>query len=691
MGKVTWYFSRLVSMSPSEIGYRILQRARIKEDRRLISKPYLSNSSTDKVNGWVRYQQERDTNFFFRWQDRNSLVQLMSDNFPLGKQATLTIANDLLDHRFEFFGRSFQFGTFIPWQCDPITGRNWPEKFWADIDIRDGEIYGGVKWVWEINRHHHLVTLAKAYFLSGDERFANEVCAQLDDWIKNNPPAIGINWTSPLEMAIRIINWSWALAFIRSSAALTCSLFSTIQRSIAEQANHIARYLSAYSSANNHLIGEAAGLVFAGFCFPWLVEAERWREKGIATLTQEIQRQIHSDGLPAEQATHYLEFILDFYLLTWRLLELNGISVPIIWGNRLEAASNFIRHIVDENGNIPSIGDSDNARVVPLNDFPKANNFLSILASAAVILKHPGFKSAAKGWDEKSHWLLGERGQEAFDSLPLTNKYVQSTAFRKGGYCVMRVPGRVLGFDIGPLGYLSTAAHGHADALSLYLSVNGQPVLIDPGTFAYQEGGKWRDFFRGTAAHNTIMVDLQNQSEIQGTFLWGQKAKAYLERWESNDKYDLAIAYHDGYRKLGVIHRRSVLYYKSDLILVKDVLEGSGWHQFSQLWHLPIDSEVSPGSLAFEIRSERNRLYILPLHDNLTSSDLYYGHQDPIQGWVSPHYGEIVPAPVISFSAQCDFPVSILTAIFIPLGSSEFSPGELLQRIDNYKNLLEVG
>jgi hypothetical protein len=388
---------------------------------------------------------------------------------------------------------------------------------------------------------------------------------------------------------------------------LTEELFGRIISAQTAQTNFIGRHLSKFSSANNHLIGEAAGLAVVGLSLPWLKGAKGWQKKGLAILTAEISKQIHPDGVPAEQAINYLAFDLDFYLLVWQTAVRQGVPIPAIWQERLGAASDFISSLMDNSGGVPALGDSDDGRVLALDERPEANVFRSILASAAVLLERPDFKTIAAEWDEKSHWFWGQSGREVFERLERRPLAQSSKLFKVGGYGLMAHKDTRLLLDFGPLGYLSLAAHGHADALSLLLSAENQPILIDSGTYAYREGGQWRRYFRGTSAHNTIVINGLDQSEMRGDFLWGRGATAQLLDWQTTADYDLITAEHDGYTNLGFTHRRTVLFYKPDWILVEDYLSGSGTHQIEQNWHFPIGAKVEKTADAINVRINRTR------------------------------------------------------------------------------------
>ncbi len=660
-------------MEPAEIVHRIGNQINLWRERSTIKKPnYDYTPYPIAVETFKKFKEQGWTNFF-NWGEEAIRREQIQSQFPDGVRATLEAAAGLLGNNITFFGQTFKLDIPINWFKDPLTGNIWPKAFWAAVDIRDGKTVGGVKWVRELNRHHHFVTLGKAYWLSGEERFAELLCNQFSTWIEQNPPLIGVNWTSALGNAIRVINWIWALQFIYQSPSLSEELFGRIISALVAQVAFISHHLSKYSSANNHLIGEAAGLAFVGLTMPWLHHAKSWQKQGMAILTEEIEKQIYPDGVMAEQAINYLAFDLDFYLLVWQTAVQQNLPIPAIWQERLEAACNFIGHIMDESGGVPAIGDSDDGRVLALDDHPKANRFQSILATAAVLLKRPDFKALAGELDEKSYWLLGESGRITFESLAKKPPQLNSRAFKDGGYYVMRQGNRHLLFDCGPLGYLSLAAHGHADTLSLLLTIGGQPILVDPGTYAYREEGDWRRFFRGTSAHNTIVIDSFDQSEMQGDFLWGRQAKTRILNWQTNDKFDLCTAEHDGYLPLKVTHRRSILFYKPDWILVKDFLDGEGSHQIEQNWHFPKQAQVvkmaehimSNASISkiFEVKGNKRVIQILTNYIPTLMDNVLEGQTNPIQGWISKQYGHKVPAPVLSVAGNCKLPLNI-TSLF---------------------------
>ena len=171
-------------MSLSEIGHRIGQKMVTRKDRSRYGAQMSSHGRRAiPEDSWQRYQQESAPSFFFSAANRNEVRLSYGHRLPAEYRATLRTAQQLLDDQFTLFGRHLDLGKEIDWQRDPVTGNHWPNGFYGNIDIRDGKKIGGIKWVWELNRHYHLVTLAKAYYLTSDEAYAQEVSAQLRQWI----------------------------------------------------------------------------------------------------------------------------------------------------------------------------------------------------------------------------------------------------------------------------------------------------------------------------------------------------------------------------------------------------------------------------------------------------------------------------------------------------------------------------
>lgn len=302
-----------------------------------------------------------------------------------------------------------------------------------------------------------------------------------------------------------------------------------------------------------------------------------------------------------EQGIWYHHEVADMMLLCGLVGRANGIEFSPDYWNRLEAMLDFIASIMDKSGNVPMIGDSDDAVMVRFSPESNFNVFKSLVATGAVLFKRPDFKSLAGDFDDKCRWLLGDHGESLFEAMPLQGIGVPfKREFPNGGYWIL---GSDFGkdreirlvVDAGPLGYLSIAAHGHADALAFTLSVGGREVLVDPGTYAYHTQKKWRDYFRGTSAHNTVRIDGQNQSVAGGNFMWLKHANARCEQWIKNEEQDIFRGFHDGYSRLKdpVNHSRQIVLNKKDrLIKVSDDLVCQNDHFVEIFWHFSEKCDV---------------------------------------------------------------------------------------------------
>ena len=195
-------------------------------------------------------------------------------------------AERILAGKYSFFDlEDCELGDPPQWNRDPLTQRTAGDRRATAIDYRDEREVGNIKYLWEPNRHLHLPVLAQAHALTGDARYALAIQAQIDSWIEQCPEGWGPNWISPLELGIRLINWSitWQLL-----GGLRAKLFATPEGaafrdrwldSIFRQTRMIAGNLSRFSSANNHLIGEAAGVYVAASTWPLWPQMTEWGER----------------------------------------------------------------------------------------------------------------------------------------------------------------------------------------------------------------------------------------------------------------------------------------------------------------------------------------------------------------------------------------------------------------------------
>jgi hypothetical protein len=457
------------------------------------------------------------------------------------------------------------------WHFDPVSQREWPRNAYCfEINYRHSDRYGDIKYVWEVNRLQHLQPLAALARITGSEEIRAFVVAEIDSWIADNPPFLGVNWSSGIELSLR------AISILIATQLLGEEAFSEMQRRsirsfLAATGMWISRYPSRFSSANNHLIAEAVGLLAIATACPDLPGAKRWLNCARRILADEAERQFHADGIGAEQSPTYTAFTLELYLTAAKVAEAGGKPLPRRVMDRLTAAGSALSWFMDENGEVPRIGDDDEGRVIvsdPQSDRLYAASVLS--ATAAVCGR--AYMAPPSAPAHLRDFLFG-RG-----SGQIRGRGVR--CFSKGGYTVLRdrVHDKqvVLAMDHAPLGYLSIAAHGHADTLAVWLTYGGKALLADAGTYLYHAGGAWRDAFRGTQLHNTLSVSGENSSLVSGAFNW--KAKAAVEgiHVDCNLEAFHCRAVHDGYlERFGVKHARSLMRVSPDIFTIEDRLEGT--------------------------------------------------------------------------------------------------------------------
>ena len=463
--------------------------------------------------------------FFFSPEQVPELCSRLRQLFPDTAKQIIQRAERISEHRFDLLGyEAVDYGAEIDWHSDRVHGKRAPFKPWFQINYLDFAEVGDSKVTWELNRHQHLVTLAKAYRLTDDQNFAAELFRQWEHWHAKNPYPLGINWASSLEVAFRSLSWIWVYFLLADSPALPMVFRRSWLRSLAISGRHIEKYLSTYFSPNTHLLGEAIALFFIGVLCPEISSAERWQKRGWEIIQQQAARQVRADGWHFEQSTYYHVYALDFFLHSAVLASLNQIPLPVEFDGTmrrmLEALATLAR-----GGAVPRLGDDDGGRLFdPSRN--RAAHLLDPLATGAVLYQRGDFKKLAGGPREETLWLLGEAGIEEFENLPDTPPSRDSIAFPATGLYVMAGsdPQRQFVVDAGPQG-ADTAGHGHADALSLTASASGQELLIDPGTFEYVGDGSDRDRFRGTGAHNTLLIAGRDQANPERSVCLATAAK----------------------------------------------------------------------------------------------------------------------------------------------------------------------
>ena len=562
-------------------------------------------------------------------------------------------ADRIIAGEFDVFAmRPAQLGFPPRWNRDPKTGRDAPLTFGKALNYRDERIVGDIKYLWEPSRHAELLTLAQAWHLSRDPCYAAACRTLLDSWFDQCPYPRGPHWSSSLEHAMRLIAWSFAWHLLGDEREPLRERWLT---AIFQHCHFIAGHFSRHSSANNHLLGELTGLFVAATTWPLWPQSKSWREAALRELHEQALAQNGSDGVNREQAVWYHHEVADMLLIAGLVARANGLELATEYWQRLEAMLDYIASIMDAGGNVANFGDADDAIVARLDPAASFHVYRSLLATGAVVFERPDLTLKAATFDDKSRWLLGDRAAERFASLSSSaTPAPPRREFPVAGYYVLGhdfdTPREVrIVADAGRLGFLSIAAHGHADALSFTLSAGGEELLIDPGTFAYHTQKQWRDYFRGTSAHNTVRVDGQDQSVAAGNFLWLAHAPVRALEFSSTAQADRLVAEHDGYRRLSdpVTHRRElVLDHASAVVTVVDEIFCRGAHTIEMFWHFAEACEVRLDGARLTARRERAQLE-MQLPQGMRY-ELVRGREDAPLGWISRRFDQRLPTTTLA-------------------------------------------
>ncbi|MHB1861374.1 MAG: heparinase II/III domain-containing protein [Gemmatimonadaceae bacterium] len=672
--RLWWYVHRVRAMPAAEVafrsrqlGRRALEWASWATDRSPNLESLLIDSTLDVTAHFLDATERAFLPFLEQW--RRAREQ--GEPVPTTAAATVAEGERLLRGDWTLFGRPISLQDPPAWHLDPLGKRQWSRTFYAFIDHRSGR----AKYVWELARHQWVATLARAYVWTGDERYAIRACGLLQAWIRDNPPGEGIHWTSPFECALRLISWSFIFHATRRSQAWDEASVAAFLRSLTAQARFVEAHPSRFSSANNHRVAEAAGLACVGICFPEFRDADRWQRNGLNDLKSELMRQIAVDGTGAEQAPYYLACVLDHGLFIEALLRARGWELSADCRARLVAAGRFLERLDAGATFMPAIGDADDGRAIPLDD-EGVSVFHAARIGAAALFGATTLKRRGDPVLERVYWLCGWDASRVFASIHVGAPTPSSVSFPDGGTTIVVEAGgqsRAV-FDHGALGYLSIAAHGHADALSVILDVAGEPLIADAGTFSYHEATEWRRYFRGTRAHSTVCVAGKDQSESLGDTLWGRKATVTTELVALGRRVQCVLARHDGYARSprGVLHRRGLLSVGADYWLVIDWLEGLRTPPAEILWHLHGTASVGApwggGRWLLRTRGGVARDMLMAATVPL-SVRVVCGEESPPLGWASDRYGEKHPISVVVASVPAGGPWVAATAIGAALGS----------------------
>jgi len=480
----------------------------------------------------------------------------------------LETADQITGHHFPLLGLHVDTGPAIDWRRDYINRRSTDAQYFRLIPYLDPARAGDHKNIWELNRHQHLVLLSQAFLFSNRAIYLEEIVNQLNTWWEQNPFQRGINWASALEVAFRAFSWLWVYHFIGQH--MERSFQATFLNSLYQHGWHLETNLSFYFSPNTHLLGEAIVLHALGRLFPSFPRALRWKTLGDETVSRELRRQVREDGSHFEQSSYYHVYALDMFLFHAAISESSREYRDV-----LSRMADFLQMLMGPQRLLPFLGDDDGGRW--FHPYGARDQFgRATLATCAALLGRDDWTFNTEDLHPQAAWWLGRTAGSA-------HKTTQSRLFRESGLAIMENSCSRVIVDAGPFGP-GRAGHSHSDTLTVIVSSENGPILVDSGTYTYVGDPKQRDAFRGSAAHNTIRIDSRDQAVPLGPFWWDCPPAVRILSWATAHSYE-EIVCECRYRE--IVHCRLVRFLEVGLICILDRVAGPpGEHDLEQFWHL---------------------------------------------------------------------------------------------------------
>lgn len=529
---------------------------------------------------YLQHRKSQSPRFFFAAADQPRYAPLLAqwdeNRNPLAE------VERMVEGQFTYFSRTLGQAGFPPnWNANPFTGQQMPSnQHWSQI----GDFgHGDIKIVWEPNRFGFAYTLVRAYWRTGDEKYAEQFWQLIEDWHSHNPPQQGVNWKCGQETSLRVMAWCFGFYGFMDSPATTATRVAALAQMIALSGERIAANLNyALSQRNNHGISEGVGLWTIGSLFPELRDAEEWRETGRRVLEAEGRKLIYDDGSFSQHSVNYHRLMLHDYLWAIRLGDLLQQPFSAALKERVARAGDWLYQIQDDvSGQAPCYGANDGALILPLNNCGYLDHRPVVGAITYLFTGQRGFERGP--WDEDLLWLFGADALKA----PVASSQRRDFKADQGGYYTLR----------GGNGFILTRSASfcdrpsHADLLHLDVWWRGQNIALDAGTFSYNPADPLESPFEKTEYHNTVSVDALDQMDKFSRFLWlpWARGKVRINRASSLEHLAYWEGEHDGYQRLpsGVLHRRGVLRLGEEHWIVLDALQGSSNHRYRLHWLLP--------------------------------------------------------------------------------------------------------
>lgn len=557
-------------------------------------------------------------------------------------------AEDALAHRVDLLGSGpVELGAEIDWHKDYKTDISWPMDYCRSIDYNNPDRPSDVKFPWEVSRVQWLIPAGQAYLLTGDEKYARAVRQVLEQWIRGNPYAYGVNWACTMEVALRILTWTWFFHVFSKSREWNDPMFRLeFLRCLYLHGRFTERHLERSDVNGNHYTADAAGLVFAGLFFAGENRPQHWAEMGWKILEDELPRQVFEDGVDFEASVAYHRLVLELFLFPALYRRRAGMNIPDSFAQRISAMAAFTAAYSRPDGSVPLWGDADDARALPFGgQWINDHRYLLGLVGCSLASVHTSHFS---GPQEEIFWVLGAQAAESLPQIQAPVEQIESNAFPQGGFYVLRGKQDHVFVDCGPVGLAGRGGHGHNDILSFEAVLEGVHLITDCGAYVYTADYGERNRFRSTSSHNTPMINGQEINRFQAAdALWTlhNDALPAVTKWETSPFRSVIEMTHSGYERLHppiFLRREIALDHVRHALVVSDEIRCSAGCQVTIPFHFSPGVEITIHRDGCALKHP-NGLFLM----NWTGSDVWVAEKVGCR--VSPSYGVVVPATKLVF------------------------------------------
>ncbi|WP_046174531.1 alginate lyase family protein [Domibacillus indicus] len=553
-------------------------------------------------------------------------------------------ADEICNGTFQYFSKHAFSCERVNWQYSPHTQKSAPhDVHWTDIaDL--GSEFGDIKWIWELSRFSFVYPLVRAYVATGNDQYAETFWRYFEDFVEHNPPELGANYKCGQEMSFRLMAWTFGLFAFRKHPSTTEKRLEVLMKAIYHHADHIEKHFdfALKSVKNNHSLSEAAGMYTAGVLFPFFDKAEKWRKTGKKYIRSEAMWQIYEDGSYIQHSFNYQRLAIQD--LTWvvRLSQISNDSFDDEFLKRFGQTVLFMYQHQDlQSGRLPNYGMNDGAYIHPLTSCDYLDHRPALQVAWHTL--NGTFLYDDQSVNEIVYWLSGDSENS------VTQMKQSSQAYPLGGYYTLRTE--------DSFGVIRSATYKHrpaqADMLHFDLWHQGENILADAGTFSYNTDMDHILYFNGTASHNTVMVNNQDQMKKASRFIWLNWTKSKTLRAEKIDNMQIFEGEHYGYGS--ITHRRGVIQVDEQWIIVDDIFGSLNNEEISLGWLFGIQKVEQSQPNEWLMKLQNDEEWSLNIFANQkTDSQLYKGNVKPLRGWRSLYYGDKEPFPQAVLKADAD-------------------------------------